>query len=715
MCFSIQKIFLSILTFVLFSVANFAQSNEDCLACHSDQDLSMEKKGKTFSLFVNEGILKKSVHKNLKCISCHAGFNADDIPHKEKIDPINCKSCHKDAGVKHQFHPQLLNSSGNETIPGLSCKNCHGTHEVSSPRQGQSKFNNTKVSLLCAKCHKDESDRFITSSHNLAIQKGVTGAPGCLDCHKSAITAKTLKNDSLKVKIAKEKLCLSCHLDDPEVRNRIPQSKAFIQAYEKSVHGKALSNGNYKAATCVDCHSSHDLQSGKLTTSSVYKTNIANTCSKCHYKIAEEYKESIHGKSLKAGKLDAPTCTDCHGEHNILKHDDPNSPVSFKNVSGQICTPCHASVRLSERYGLSSNRVQTFIESYHGLALRGGSANVANCGSCHGIHNIKPSSDSTSLIHKNNLAKTCGKCHPGANENFTKGKIHVDATDKQEPILYWISTLYIILIFSIIGGMLLHNILDLIKKAKIKLLIRRGVIRKEVHHSHRLYLRMTLSERIQHLSLLLSFFTLVITGFMLSFPDAWWVRHIREIIPGAFELRSYLHRIAAVVMIAASVYHVYYLSFTKRGRQLFIDLLPRLKDATDAIGVLKYNFGLSKEKPKFGRFSYIEKSEYWALVWGNIVMAATGFIMWFENTFIGIFTKLGWDVARTVHYYEAWLAFLAIVVWHIYFVIFNPDVYPMNLAWIKGTITEEEMEEEHPLELEEIKKQHSEDDHLNQE
>ena len=118
--------------------------------------------------------------------------------------------------------------------------------------------------------------------------------------------------------------------------------------------------------------------------------------------------------------------------------------------------------------------------------------------------------------------------------------------------------------------------------------------------------------------------------------------------------------------------------------------------------MLKFNLNLSAEKPKAGRFSYVEKAEYWALIWGTFVMAATGGILWFDNTFIGLLTKLGWDVARTIHYYEAWLATLAIIVWHFYFVIFNPDSYPLNLAFWKGTLTEEEMLEEHPRELEEI-------------
>ena len=202
-----------------------------------------------------------------------------------------------------------------------------------------------------------------------------------------------------------------------------------------------------------------------------------------------------------------------------------------------------------------------------------------------------------------------------------------------------------------------------------------------------------------------SFILLVITGFMLSYPNSWWVTHIRDISIDAFIYRSLIHRIAAVLMVSVSLYHIFYISFIPRGRQLVKDLFPRLQDFKDAFDVAKFNLGLSKDKPRLDRFSYVEKAEYWALVWGTVIMSLTGFIMWFDNVFIGVLTKLGWDIARTIHYYEAWLAFLAIVVWHFYFVIFNPNVYPMSIAWLKGTITEEEMADEHAIELERIKRE----------
>lgn len=217
------------------------------------------------------------------------------------------------------------------------------------------------------------------------------------------------------------------------------------------------------------------------------------------------------------------------------------------------------------------------------------------------------------------------------------------------------------------------------------------------------YLRMTLNERIQHFLLLSSFIVLVITGFGLKYPESFWVIWIRSIIgENAFELRGIVHRIAAVLMITDSLYHLIYITFTKRGRKLITDLWFTKKDMTDVFGTMKYYFGIAETKPKYGRFSYIEKSEYWALVWGNIVMGITGVLLWFNNIFLPVISSLGMEIATAIHFYEAILAALAIVAWHFYFVIYNPDVYPINKAFITGYLTREEMENEHSLELEEI-------------
>ena len=219
------------------------------------------------------------------------------------------------------------------------------------------------------------------------------------------------------------------------------------------------------------------------------------------------------------------------------------------------------------------------------------------------------------------------------------------------------------------------------------------------------YLRMSLNERIQHFCLLSSFITLVITGFALKYPESLWVTGIRKLLgENAFDLRGTIHRIAAVIMVAVSVYHVFYIIFTARGKKFVRDMWFKKQDVLDLVQIMKYYLGKVKTRPRFGRFSYIEKMEYWAVVLGTVVMGFTGGLLWFENTFLPVISNSGMDLATAVHFYEAILASLAIVVWHLYFVIYNPDVYPMNKAWFTGYLTREEMELEHPLELEEIEK-----------
>jgi cytochrome b subunit of formate dehydrogenase len=134
-------------------------------------------------------------------------------------------------------------------------------------------------------------------------------------------------------------------------------------------------------------------------------------------------------------------------------------------------------------------------------------------------------------------------------------------------------------------------------------------------------------------------------------------------------------------------------------------MMPRLQDAKDVVGMLRYYAGLDSHKPRFGRFSYIEKAEYLALVWGSVVMAVTGFLLWFQDEALRHIPMWGLDVATIVHYYEAILATLAIFVWHLYYVIINPDFAPMSLTWIDGKLSRHHMEHEHALELEEIEEE----------
>ena len=172
---------------------------------------------------------------------------------------------------------------------------------------------------------------------------------------------------------------------------------------------------------------------------------------------------------------------------------------------------------------------------------------------------------------------------------------------------------------------------------------------------------------------------LVITGFALRFSDAFWVHWLFG-WEGGFPLRGIIHRAAAVVFVITVIWHVAYLT-TRRGHIFLRDIFPQQQDLSHFIQMMKYNLGLTSKRPAAGRFSYVEKAEYWALVWGSVVMIITGFFLWFDNIAVHWFPKGFLDIMLVIHYYEAWLAALAILVWHMYSTVFSPDVYPMNPSW----------------------------------
>ncbi len=217
------------------------------------------------------------------------------------------------------------------------------------------------------------------------------------------------------------------------------------------------------------------------------------------------------------------------------------------------------------------------------------------------------------------------------------------------------------------------------------------------------YLRLTLNERAQHLNLMINFTILVITGFALKYPTALWVSPIAD-APAGMTIRGFIHRLSGVALMTLAGYHLLYLIFTPRGRQIVKDMVPRWKDAKDLWETLKNNLFINRpaKELKMGRFNYKEKMEYLALIWGTFIMALTGFILWYEVQWLRYFPKWTYDLARAIHFYEAILATLAIVVWHFYSVLLDPEIYPMNWAWITGFNTEHEMKTEHGLELERL-------------
>ncbi len=598
--------------------------DQECLSCHADTSLTKDVNGKAVSLFVDANKMKHSIHGGMfSCVDCHKDVKS--LVHETAPQKVTCAECHADA---QQAYSHSLHSKANKAgAASANCQDCHGgAHEVLAAADAKSPVNHANIPTTCGRCH---GQKFLMESDGQSIQP--------------------------------------------------------FTSYQESVHGRAVENGSAKAAVCTDCHGAHEILRANDAKSPIYKFNVPATCGKCHAAVETTFMQSIHGQGLTRGNGLSPVCTDCHGIHTIKSHVNPNSTSSEYNLSRDICARCHEGVRLAQEVGVPGNRVATYFDSYHGLAAEGGSVVAANCSSCHGVHNILPSSDPRSTISHANLEATCGKCHKGVTQKFTQAKVHVDgglAKDMGTITVRWIRIFYLILIFAVIGAMFLHNAIIWRSKA---------VARRRMQNPR--MERMTPNQRWQHLILLTSFIVLVITGFALKFPNSWFA----EVLGMGEHLRSVVHRIAGVILIAAGFYHLVYLAVTRDGRRLICDFAPRPKDAFDAWKTMRYYLGLGGEKPKFGRFTYGEKAEYWALVWGTALMGLTGVMLWAKVSVGNLLARWWVDAATAVHYYEAILATLAILVWHFYQVFFDPDVYPMNWAWWDGKMPVEHYRHEHEL------------------
>ena len=520
----------------------------------------------------------------------------------------------------------------------------------------------TPPATACSSCH-DQGQKLEKSAH--------TGLP-CDTCHES--------HDKYPHPAGIPKpVCTTCHEDQ-------------AGDYASGVHGQARKNGNEGAPDCALCHgSAHELLPPK---SQVFRAAVPDTCGMCHNEVVEQYRASVHGQAMARGVTQAPLCTDCDGEHKIIKHGNEASSVNGANIR-DTCGSCHGDVRLTRKFGLPSDRIVSFDASFHGLASKEGSQTVANCSSCHGVHNILASSDPKSTINPKNLPKTCGQCHAGAGSRFAISQVHVAEGRSEPAALRLVRQFYLLVIPVTIGLMLLHNGGDWLRKL-IRLRFRSGagtppgrlhggagIQPANLHVPGHGEIRMLPFERLQHAVLAISFMTLVWTGFALKYPDTWWARPLL-LLEGAHWLRSLIHRVAAAIFMAVTVTHLVSLIVNRKLRAHWKEMLPNIDDPREALSNFAYNLGLGDQPPGRSAHSYVEKAEYWAVVWGAGVMIASGLMLWANSLVLKLLPKAWLDVATSVHFYEAVLATLAIVVWHFYPIIFDPDVYPLNTAFLTG-------------------------------
>jgi predicted CXXCH cytochrome family protein len=293
------------------------------------------------------------------------------------------------------------------------------------------------------------------------LKKSPHSEISCYDCHNDIveITAFGHKKNVSKVQ------CTRCHHENNPVG--APETKKYLE-FQESVHQQELNKGNPKAPVCQTCHGTHDIIKRSSLSPLELRKRIAQVCAKCHLDIYAVFKSSIHGFELfEKNNVDVPGCTDCHGEHTIKKHDDPQSSVYETKIYG-TCGECHASEKIVEKYGIRSDKIKTYETSYHGIAVQFGEKTAANCASCHGVHDIRPQDDPASMIHTNNIVETCGKCHPDANANYTKGKIHLNTSSEEAGSIYYISGFFKWLTLITLSLLAIHVVLDLYRKLKHK-------------------------------------------------------------------------------------------------------------------------------------------------------------------------------------------------------------------------------------------------------
>jgi len=580
-----------------------------------------------------------------------------------------CMDCHSDEEMTKTIDDSIeislyvdLEKYNSSIHKDMECIDCHSTIEDVEHEESLAKVD-------CGMCHDTALEEYSGSIHNGSHEGEYPEMASCVNCHGYHYVLSSDNPESLTYVTNIESTCANCHSDPDVIKTIGLRGEGPAVAYHNSIHEKILREEPEKGApTCVSCHGSHAIYFMSDPRSSFNKLNRAETCGNCHHTEKEEYKQSIHWRALQRGHFESPTCNDCHGEHGIQSPQEEDAATNRLNLSSQVCANCHASQAMMKRFGLDHEQFLTYMKTYHGLALLKGSPDAANCTSCHEIHAIREHTSEESSVHPSNLTTTCGKCHDDVSADFIKIAVHPKDMKSRNPVAYYAEIIYITLIIVVVGGMLIHNVILL-----------SFYIRKKRHSikSGRTFQRFQPFEVYQHMLLITSFFALLITGFALKFPDALWVQWLVS-IGMTEEIRSVSHRVAAVILVIISMVQMGYFIFHRKGRKEISELMPVVSDITGFWKNMKYHLDLSEEKPDF--------------------------VLWFPAFFMAYLPSWGFEVSEVIHYFEAWLATLAIVIWHWFLVIYHPEKYPMSLTWMDGRITEEEMKHHNILEYEELSK-----------
>lgn len=537
----------------------------------------------------------------------------------------------------------------------------------------------------CLRCHSGEPFRlqYANSAH---------GANGCTSCHRGITdTARHMRGDQRPAPVA----CGDCH----EEANR---------AFAKNVHYLRL---NFR---CADCHG--EIHGVRKPSIGVKKAVVEN-CTRCH--DPREYAVAGHAGAVLKGNEDAASCADCHGLHDTPAFHTTGGayPTTARTYYTERCVKCHADPDLVKRNKLRPDIVRHYEETYHGKVHEAGfPAQVAGCADCHKGHNILPKTDPNSNLYPANLVKNCGVCHKGFNPRFVEYKAHPDYRDRENyPSLYWAFVFMTILLAGTFLFFWVHTFLwwrkvywEKHRREKEGLLPEQCFPGTDGHVQIQ---RFRPWERLMHVILILSFFTLILTGFPIKYPDMPWARFLLGLWGSAAVAGSF-HRLAAFVLIVmVSIVAVKGLIFffpKGQGKKGLLgrvfgpeSLVPNLKDLRDIAGMFRWFFDRGP-MPKFERWTYWEKFDFWAVFWGMFAIGVSGLLLWKPEWSSWIVPGWVLNVATLVHSEEALLAALFIFTVHFFNTHIIPTKFPLDRLIFSGTYSLDEMREQRPLEYERV-------------
>jgi cytochrome b subunit of formate dehydrogenase len=438
---------------------------------------------------------------------------------------------------------------------------------------------------------------------------------------------------------------------------------------------------------CTNCHTAHRELPHDNPESSVNDRNIPATCGSCHNGIEGQFEHSVHSRNVTKTDKPLPVCNDCHSAHTIQRTDNEG----FKLTIMTQCGRCHEKI------------AQTYFDTYHGKVSQLGYTKTAKCYDCHGAHDILPIADPRSHLSRTNVVATCQKCHPGATRRFAGYLTHATHHDPAKyPWLFWTfwgMTGLLVGTFTLGGA---HTLLWLPRALQL----RRACGQAHVASAAREFVRFTRLNRLLHATMILSFMSLALTGLTLKFSYTTWASVVSRLL-GGYEAAGYIHRVAAVLMVGIFITHITDLVRRKRReygswRKMLLGsdtMLPTRKDLADFVASVKWFVGRG-ERPRFGRWTYWEKFDYFAVFWGIAVIGSTGLTLWFPE----LFTRLmpGWtlNVATIIHSDEALLATGFIFTVHFFNTHLRPEKFPMDIVVFTGRMTLEEFRNDKPAEYE---------------